>query len=154
MNHLYWSPAPTSQSDDVSWIRLSHVRLLPELHYHLLTEFCQAIQIAREMRLLESNFRNNAVDLHPKAASPSAAQCRRNLERTWLYTFIADKGFGMTTGRRMGVSWSEVPNGSVDWWQVPGTTPTDRVLSGVIKAKGLLVSTNHLCMYWDLRLLC
>lgn len=64
----------------------------------------------------------------------------RNFERTWLYTFIADKGFGITTGRHMEVSWREVPSSASDWWRKPMTTQTDRVLSGVVETRGILVS--------------
>lgn len=64
----------------------------------------------------------------------------RNMERTWLYTFIADKGFGITTGRHMEVSWREVPSTAPEWWRKAMTTPTDRILSGVVETRGHLVN--------------
>lgn len=67
-------------------------------------------------------------------------QLARNFERTWLYTFIADKGFGITTGRHMEVSWREVPSSASDWWRKPMTASTDRILSGVVETRGILVS--------------
>lgn len=64
----------------------------------------------------------------------------RNFERTWLYTFMADKGFGLTTGRHMGVSWREVPASAPEWWRKPMTTPLDRLLCGSMEMRGILVS--------------
>lgn len=64
----------------------------------------------------------------------------RNFERTWLYIFLADKGFGITIGRHMGVSWREIPASAAEWWRKPMTAPTDRILSGVVETRGVLVS--------------
>ena len=64
----------------------------------------------------------------------------RNFERMWLYTFMADKGFGLTTGRHMGVSWREVPASAPEWWRKPMTTPLDRLICGSMEMRGILVS--------------
>ena len=63
----------------------------------------------------------------------------RNYERTWLYIFIADNGFRIITGRSLAVSSGEIPSTSFEWWKKPMTGPLDRMISGIIEARVLLV---------------
>jgi hypothetical protein len=74
------------------------------------------------------------------ASSEFRERSTRNYERTWLRTLIADKGFGIINGRLQSVSWREIPRSAADWWKAPLAEPSDRVISGVIESRGLLVS--------------
>lgn len=65
---------------------------------------------------------------------------QRNYERTWLYVFIADKSFGIATGRPMCVSWRELMSDVANWWRRKGTTPLDRLLCGVAEMRLITVS--------------
>lgn len=67
-------------------------------------------------------------------------QILRNFERTWLYVFIADKSFGIITGRSSTVAWKELPSCPFHWWRKAGTTPSDRMLSGIIEIRVQMVS--------------
>ncbi|KAI7786739.1 hypothetical protein LA080_002850 [Diaporthe eres] len=69
--------------DDPYWLYLVH-----------------AVQLAREIGIdrpatIAENVRNTA----PNAPDDSRERLFRNYERTWLATFIADKSFGIITGR-------------------------------------------------------
>lgn len=101
----------------------------------------QAVQIAREMGIHKPVV--IAAQVNALAAATDSASFKerlaRNFERTWLYTFIADKSFGITTGRHMGVSWREIPPSASEWWRKPMTAPTDRILSGIVEMRGILV---------------
>lgn len=74
------------------------------------------------------------------ASSEFRERSIRNYERTWLRTLIADKGFGIMNGRLHSVSWKEIPRSAADWWKAPLAESSDRVISGVIESRGLLVS--------------
>lgn len=63
----------------------------------------------------------------------------RNYQRTWLYVFIVDKSFCITTGRAPRVSWREVPTMVSDWWLHPAAATLDRVLCGVVEMRTVLV---------------
>lgn len=64
----------------------------------------------------------------------------RNYERTWLRTLIADKGFGIMNGRLNSINWKDLPVSAAEWWRTPLAEPTDRMLSGIIEIRRLLVS--------------
>ena len=64
----------------------------------------------------------------------------RNIERTWLAAFFAEKSFGIVTGRAMNVSRTEVSDSVSEWWRKPMTCPFDRITSGVVEIRVLLVS--------------
>lgn len=66
----------------------------------------------------------------------------RNFERTWLYIFIADKSFGITTGRSTCISWKELPTSVPDWWRKPMASPLDRIICGIVEMRGLLVRAS------------
>lgn len=63
----------------------------------------------------------------------------RNFERTWLYIFIADKSFGIITGRSLRVNWNDMPADAGNWWQKPLTEPSDRLISGLVAMRKGLV---------------
>lgn len=64
----------------------------------------------------------------------------RNFERTWLYVFVADKSFGIITGRAPTVAWKELPACPCEWWRKPMTTPVDRMISGIIEIRVQMAS--------------
>lgn len=124
----YWAPVSQRQSDDPYWLRLSHaVQLARELGIH------RPATIAEQV--------HNAVAEIPGGATPEFRErLFRNFERTWLYTFISDKSFGIITGRSMGVAWKEIPASASEWWRKPMTVPVDRIVSGIIEMRGLFLT--------------
>lgn len=78
--------------------------------------------------------------LAPDASNEFKERMMRNVERTWLYVFIADKSFGITTGRSLIVGWNELPPCPCQWWKKPMTNPSDRMISGLIEIRVQLVS--------------
>lgn len=102
----------------------------------------QAVQLAKEMGINRPDVVKEYVNAEFPNASPELAnRYARNYERAWLYTFIVDKGFGALNGRLQCMSWRAVPRTAVDWWKSPMAEPTDRIISGVIEIRGLLVSS-------------
>ncbi|KAH8654921.1 hypothetical protein BGZ61DRAFT_467197 [Ilyonectria robusta] len=127
INMQYWAPICPRQSDDPYWLNLSH-----------------AVQVAREMGIN----RPTKVAEHVKTTSPNACddfreRLFRNYERTWLYTFIADKSFGIITGRSHCVTLKEMPTCASEWWKKPMTEPLDRMISGIIEIRGLLLQAHE-----------
>ncbi|KJR82449.1 fungal transcriptional regulatory protein [Sporothrix schenckii 1099-18] len=124
----YWAPVSQRQADDPYWLRLSHaVQLGRELGIH------RPATIAEQV--------NNEVAQIPGGATPEFRErLFRNFERTWLYTFISDKSFGIITGRSMGVAWKEMPAYASEWWRKPMTGPVDRIVSGIIEMRGLFLA--------------
>lgn len=119
----YWAPVRSKRSEDPYWLYLSH-----------------AAQLGREIGI----HRPESINEHLNATVPGTSQeskerLRRNLERTWLYIFVADKSFGIVTGRRPCVSWNEMPPAAFDWWRKPFTTPHDRMISGIVESRGILL---------------
>ncbi|UZP43494.1 hypothetical protein NXS19_011306 [Fusarium pseudograminearum] len=119
----YWAPMCTRHSCDPAWLHLSH-----------------AAQLARELGIYETD----RIDKYVAASVPVAAdekkeRFRRNIERTWLYIFIADKSFGLINGRRLSVSWNELPPDVYAWWQNPMATAHDRMISGIVETRGILL---------------
>ncbi len=110
----------------------------------LIKLFFQAVQIAREMGIHKPVVIAAQVNALTSSTDSTSFKERlaRNFERTWLYTFIADKSFGITTGRHMGVSWREIPSSASEWWRKPMTAPTDRILSGIVEMRGILVRSH------------
>ncbi|KAI7539319.1 hypothetical protein KC331_g9825 [Hortaea werneckii] len=120
----YWGPTHARQCDDPYWLRLSH-----------------ATQLARELGIGKTNIvRERAALLEPTNSERRERQAR-NMERTWLYVFIADKSFGITTGRAMCFSWKEIPDQVAIWWQNPGTTELDRMICGIVEMRVLVVKS-------------
>ncbi|KEQ90934.1 hypothetical protein AUEXF2481DRAFT_703118 [Aureobasidium subglaciale EXF-2481] len=120
----YWSPVYETQKDDPYWLHLSH-----------------AILIARELGL---NKNKAVTDLVASYTSSSASQnfkerFLRNIERTWLAAFFAEKSFGIVTGRVMNVGRSEIDPNISEWWKKPMACPFDRVISGVVEMRILLM---------------
>lgn len=98
------------------------------------------MQLAREIGIdrpatIAEHVRNTA----PNAADDYRARLFRNYERTWLTTFIADKSFGIITGRSHSVGWKEISTNASGWWKKPMTEPSDRMISGIIEIRGQLV---------------
>ncbi|KAK7432959.1 hypothetical protein QQZ08_000430 [Neonectria magnoliae] len=123
INMQYWAPLCPRQADDPYWLNLSH-----------------AVQVAREMSINKPN----VVLEHIKLTAPDVSEefrerLLRNYERTWLNTFIANKSFGIITGRPQCVSWKELSSHASEWWKKPMTEPSDRVISGIIEIRGLLL---------------
>jgi hypothetical protein len=82
--------------------------------------------------------RKRAAFLEPINAGRMELQVR-NMERTWLYVFIADKSFGIITGRAMCFSWKEIPPHVSLWWQKSAATITDRMICGIVEMRVLMV---------------
>ncbi|KAF5653619.1 hypothetical protein F25303_2163 [Fusarium sp. NRRL 25303] len=121
--YQYWAPLSARQADDPYWLTLSH-----------------AVQLAKEMGINRPDVVKEYVNTEFPNASPELAdRYARNYERAWLYTFIVDKGFGALNGRLQCMSWRAVPRTAVDWWKSPMAEPTDRIISGVIEIRGLLL---------------
>ncbi|KAK7737997.1 hypothetical protein SLS63_002330 [Diaporthe eres] len=123
INMQFWAPISPRQSDDPYWLYLVH-----------------AVQLAREIGIdrpatIAEHVRNTA----PNAPDDSRERLFRNYERTWLATFIADKSFGIITGRTHCVRWKEISTGASAWWQKPMTGPQDRMISGSIEMRGQLL---------------
>ncbi|KAH7242567.1 hypothetical protein BKA59DRAFT_233446 [Fusarium tricinctum] len=123
VNLQYWAPMSPRQTDDTYWLTLSH-----------------AFQLAREMGINKPDVIKEYVNAEcENASSELRERSIRNYERTWLRTLIADKGFGIMNGRLHSVSWKEIPRSAADWWKAPLAEPSDRVISGVIESRGLLL---------------
>ncbi|WZH47309.1 hypothetical protein QYS62_008453 [Fusarium acuminatum] len=123
VNLQYWAPMSPRQTDDTYWLTLSH-----------------AFQLAREMGINKPDVIKEYVNAEcENASSEFRERSIRSYERTWLRTLIADKGFGIMNGRLHSVSWKEIPRSAADWWKAPLAEPSDRVISGVIESRGLLL---------------
>ncbi|CAK7236517.1 hypothetical protein SBRCBS47491_009663 [Sporothrix bragantina] len=124
----YWAPVCQRQSDDPYWLRLSHaVQLARELGIHRPATIAEQVQDALSQ-------------IPGGATSEFRERLFRNYERTWLYTFISDKSFGIITGRSMGVAWKEIPASASEWWRKPMTGPVDRIVSGIVEMRGLFLN--------------
>ncbi|KAH9874881.1 hypothetical protein J1614_004368 [Plenodomus biglobosus] len=118
----YWGPAHEKQRDDPYWLRLSH-----------------AIQLARELEIGRSQVVQGRATLFEAINQEFRERFIRNMERTWLYVFIADKSFGITTGRAMCFSWKEIPSDASTWWQKPSAAPHDRMICGIVEMRVTVV---------------
>ncbi|KAG9832642.1 hypothetical protein KCU94_g12129, partial [Aureobasidium melanogenum] len=120
----YWSPVHETQKDDPYWLHISH-----------------AILIARELGLNKDKAVTDLVSTYTSstASSDFKERFRRNIERTWLAAFFAEKSFGIVTGRVMNVGRSEISESISDWWKKPMACPFDRVTSGVVEMRILLM---------------
>ncbi|KAJ5087726.1 hypothetical protein N7456_011342 [Penicillium angulare] len=123
LNMQYWAPMTQRQSDDPSWLRLSH-----------------AVQLAKEIGLDKPTTIAEQVSfLCPNGTAKQKACLTQNFERTWYHCFISDKSFGIISGKSSLVSWSQIPKSVSDWWQKAMASPHDRVVSGVVEMRQLLV---------------
>ncbi|OAL22728.1 hypothetical protein AYO20_11127 [Fonsecaea nubica] len=120
----YWAPVHQKQSDDPYWLQLNH-----------------AVRLAREIGVDKATVVTEHLSaLPPSTSTDTKERILRNFERTWLYTFIADKSFGIINGRRpLNVSRHELPVSATTWWQNPMATPHDRMISGIIEVRVLLM---------------
>ncbi|RGP73580.1 hypothetical protein FLONG3_6317 [Fusarium longipes] len=124
VNMQYWAPVSPTQVDDTSSISLSY-----------------AMQLAREMSIDRPDVIREYVNAECDSLSPDVrGRYVRNYERTWLRTLIADKGFGIMNGKLHSVNWKEIPSSAAEWWKAPLAEPTDRMLSGIIEIRRLLLS--------------
>ncbi|KAH7004286.1 hypothetical protein EDB82DRAFT_520312 [Fusarium venenatum] len=124
VNMQYWTPVSPTQVDDTSSISLSY-----------------AMQLAREMGISKSDVIREYVNAECENSSPeNIGRYIRNYERTWLRTLISDKGFGIMNGKLHSVNWKEIPSSATQWWKAPLAEPTDRMLSGIIESRRLLLS--------------
>ncbi|WXC42789.1 hypothetical protein QX201_002566 [Fusarium graminearum] len=124
VNMQYWTPVSPTQVDDSSSISLSY-----------------AMQLAREIGISRSEVIREYVNAEcENSPSENKGRCIRNFERTWLRTLIADKGFGIMNGKLHSVNWKEIPSSAAQWWKAPLAEPTDRMLSGIIEIRRLLLS--------------
>ncbi|KAG9580666.1 hypothetical protein KCU97_g11865, partial [Aureobasidium melanogenum] len=120
----YWSPVHETQKNDPYWFHISH-----------------AILIARELGLNKDKAVTDLVSTYTSstASSDFKERFRRNIERTWLAAFFAEKSFGIVTGRVMNVGRSEISESISDWWKMPMACHFDRVTSGVVEMRMLLM---------------
>ncbi len=131
----YWAPVCRRQSDDPYWLRLSHaVQLARELGIHRASSITE--QVNARMRMATGSGTYSSM---PNSTAAFKERLFRNFERTWLYTFISDKGFGIITGRSMGVPWQEIPAAASEWWRKPLTGPVDRIVSGTVEMRYLFL---------------
>ncbi|KAG9957973.1 hypothetical protein KCU61_g8736, partial [Aureobasidium melanogenum] len=100
-----------------------------------------AILLARELGLNKDKAITDLVSTYTSATASSdfKERFRRNIERTWLAAFFAEKSFGIVTGRVMNVGRSEISESISDWWKKPMACPFDRVTSGVVEMRILLM---------------
>lgn len=98
--------------------------------------------IARELGLNKAKSVTDLVATYTSSTASSSFKERfhRNFERTWLAAFFAEKSFGIVTGRVMNVGRSEIDSEISEWWKKPMACPFDRVISGVVEMRILLVS--------------
>ena len=98
--------------------------------------------LARELGLNKAKPIDDLVESYTSATASSdfKERFRRNFERTWLAAFFAEKSFGIVTGRVMNVGRTEVSEAISEWWQKPLACPFDRIISGVVEMRVLLVS--------------
>ncbi|KAL6897493.1 hypothetical protein GGI43DRAFT_409238 [Trichoderma evansii] len=123
INMQYWAPVCQKQSDDTYWLHISH-----------------AAQLARELGIHKPNSIAEYVNaISSRSNADFKGRLFRNFERTWLYIFIADKSFGITTGRSTCISWKELPTSVPDWWRNPMASPHDRIISGIVEMRGFLL---------------
>lgn len=93
------------------------------------------------------------VDAIPGLCGEGRERRQRNYERVWLGIFIADKSFGIATGRPICVSWRELMPDVGDWWRGKWAAPYDRLLCGIAEMRLIVVSTSHhICSFWKLQL--
>ena len=114
--------------------------------YCILTQLhcCQASQLGRELGINRPPAITEYVKtLEPDAEPEQKERLLRNLERTWLCTFIAETSFGAATGRTIHTTWKELPRCSCQWWRKSATTPLDRMVSGIIETQVQLVRDLH-----------
>ncbi|OBS28287.1 hypothetical protein FPOA_02228 [Fusarium poae] len=124
VNMQYWTSVSPTQGDDTSSIYTSY-----------------AMQLAREMGISKSDVIRDYVNAECESSSPeNIGRYIRNYERTWLRTLISDKGFGIMNGKLHSVNWKEIPSSAAQWWKAPLAEPTDRMLSGIIEIRRLLLS--------------
>ncbi|KAK1539922.1 uncharacterized protein CCOS01_01236 [Colletotrichum costaricense] len=101
-----------------------------------------AVQLAKELGI---NKPSTIVELVKALAPDDTVEMRerfsRNLERTWLYVFIADKSFGIVMGRSPIVAWKELPPCPCQWWRKSMTTSLDRMISGIIEIRVQLLES-------------
>ncbi|KAI5460428.1 fungal transcriptional regulatory protein [Mariannaea sp. PMI_226] len=115
----YWAPISETQAGDPYWLHLSH-----------------AVQLARDIGIHRGITISDQVKaVAPNADSDSTERLTRNFERTWLFMFLAEKSFGIITGRSPCVSWKEIPLSVAHWWRRPMTGPSDRVISGIAEIR-------------------
>jgi hypothetical protein len=114
--------------------------ITPLIYQSILT--IKAILIARELGLNKAKAITDLVVTYTSSSASSAFKERfhRNIERTWLAAFFAEKSFGIVTGRVMNVGRSEISESISEWWAKPMACPFDRVISGVVEMRILLVS--------------
>ncbi|KAK1701552.1 hypothetical protein BDP55DRAFT_625760 [Colletotrichum godetiae] len=121
----YWAPMYQRQGDDPHWLHISH-----------------AVQLAKELRI---NKPATITELVKALSTDKTIEMRerfsRNLERTRLYVFIADKSFGIVMGRSPSVAWKELPPCPCQWWRKSMTTPLDRMISGIIEIRVQLLES-------------
>lgn len=91
------------------------------------------------------------VDAIPGLCGEGRERRQRNYERVWLGIFIADKSFGIATGRPICVSWRELMPDVGDWWHKKWAAPYDRLLCGIAEMRLIVVSVPYtlLCNFWD-----
>ncbi|GAB7324257.1 hypothetical protein MBLNU13_g07607t1 [Cladosporium sp. NU13] len=122
INMTYWAPLSERQCDDPYWLRLTH-----------------AAQIGREMGLHQPEVVAQKVDAIPGLCGEGRERRQRNYERVWLGIFIADKSFGIATGRPICVSWRELMPDVGDWWRKKWAAPYDRLLCGIAEMRLIVV---------------
>lgn len=82
------------------------------------------------------------LDAIPGLCSEGRARRQRNFERVWLGVFIADKSFGIATGRPMCVSWRELMPDVGNWWRSNDAAPFDRLLCAIAEMRLIVVSLS------------
>jgi hypothetical protein len=100
----------------------------------------QAVQLAHELGIHQSSIIAGKVNLlEPHQTAEQRERSVRNYQRTWLFVFIMDKSIGVTTGRKLCVSWKDVVPNVADWWLSPSGSHCDRVTSGIVEMRVILV---------------
>ncbi|RKL01575.1 hypothetical protein BFJ70_g17404 [Fusarium oxysporum] len=122
----YWGPVSETQLEDPYWMHLNH-----------------ATQLARELGL----GRPECIATHVNNLSDGRdeeykVRLLRNFQRTWFYIFIADKSFGIITGRSLRFQWYDIPNDAGNWWRESQTEPLDMMVSGIVATRTSLLEAK------------
>lgn len=98
------------------------------------------MQLGRELGINRINTITRKVNTFPYLSDGMKERHVRNFQRTWLFIWIMDKSFNITTGRMPSVPWTEVTPSIADWWKHSSATPLDRVTCGIVEMRVILVS--------------
>ncbi|KAI9147359.1 putative aquaporin TIP2-1 [Paramyrothecium foliicola] len=135
----------TNSEADMKWSIAMSVKSLETIQAIIIMQYWAPVS-TRQLEDPYWLFLNHATQLAREIAGKSEEfkmRLKRNFERTWLYIFVADKSFGIITGRSLRVSWKDMPDNAGNWWQESCTVPWDRMVSGLVAMRRSLLEVNE-----------